>query len=323
MKPKSINTIMVAALLAPGALFAQTTAKTIPVGYVTTENLVQNQYNLVGVTVHNPTVAAGILTAESASSVTTSGIDFTTLLTIGATYILELPDGTIQEVTTWTATELNTPQDITSRVVPGTTKYRLRKAATVGSLLGAANEIGLQGTPDGDPATADQVFIANGSGFTVVFYDESTPGWVDTLFNDASAVPIVYTDGIVIQRKGPTKSIVFSGEVKTTPTDLITENAYTYLGAVYPVGSTLGNSNLQASMVHTPDGDPATADQIFISNGAGGYDVCFYDDSTPGWVDTLFNDQTNKPLSSGIIIQRRGGTPYTVNLTPANYYSTL
>jgi len=323
MKPKSIKSLLALALLAPGALFAQTTAKTTPVGYVTTENLAQDQYNLVGVTVHNPTVAAGILSAESGTAVTATGVDFTALLTTGKTYILELPDGTIQEITSWTATALNTAQDITSRVVPGVTKYVLRPAATVASLFGAANEVGLQGTPDGDPATADQVFIPDGAGFKVVFYDESTPGWVDTLFNDASAIPIVYTDGIVIQRKGPSKTIVFSGEVKLTPTDLVTENTFTYLSTVYPAGSTLGNSNLEASVAHTPDGDPGTADQVFISNGTGGYDVCFYDDSTPGWVDTLFNDQTNKSLSSGIIIQRRGATAYTANITPASYYSSL
>jgi hypothetical protein len=35
MKPKSIKSLLALALLAPGALFAQTTAKTTPVGYVT------------------------------------------------------------------------------------------------------------------------------------------------------------------------------------------------------------------------------------------------------------------------------------------------
>ena len=89
MKPKSIKSLLALALLAPGALFAQTTAKTTPVGYVTTENLAQDQYNLVGITVHNPTVAAGVLSAESDTAVTTTGVDFTTLLTSGSTYILE------------------------------------------------------------------------------------------------------------------------------------------------------------------------------------------------------------------------------------------
>lgn len=297
------------------------TAYTTPVGYVTSEVLKQNQYTLVGVTVHNPTVAAGMITAESPNSITTTGVDFTALLTTGKTYVLELPGGAIQEITGWTATTLTTPQDITSFVTPNTTTYKLRPASTVGQLFGPANESGLQGTPDGDSATADQIFIPNGAGFKVVFYDNND-GWVDTSFNSAVDTPIVYTDGILIQRRGADKTVVFSGEVKTTPTTIVTENQFTYLGSIYPAGSTLASSGLSSFVQRTPDGDSNNADLVYITKLGGGYDIVFFDE-TDGWVDTNFNSVADKTLSSGIIIQRRAGTPYSATISAPPSYTSL
>lgn len=304
-----------------GLALGADTAYTTPVGYTTSEVLKQNQYNLIGITLHNPTVSAGIIVGESATSVTVSGVDFTAILTAGNTYVLELSNGVIQEITSWTATTLNTPQDITSFVNPNTTTFKLRQASTIAQLFGAANESGLQGTPDGDSNKADQIFIPNGAGFTVVFYDV-TDGWVDTSFNGASNLPVVYTDGILIQRRGVDKTLVFTGEVKTTPTAIVTENQYTYLSSVYPVGVTLGNSGLSNFVKHTPDGDSSTADLVYITNGTGGYDVAFYDD-TDGWVNTSFDGVADKAITSGFIIQRRAASAYMATITPPAYYSSL
>ena len=314
---------ILAAAAACGMAFGQTTAYTTPVGFVT-EPLKGGQFNLLGLTVHTPSISAGVIDAKTTASVTDNEVNFTTLLTVGATYVLELDGGVIQEVTGWSGSTLNTPADISTFVTNGTTKYKLRKAPTVGDLFGPTNSAGLQATPDGDFATADIIYIPNGTGgFKQVFYDNSTPGWVDLLFNDSTNFPIVYTDGVLIQRKGGDKNLTFSGEVKKTPTVLVTESQFTYVGGVYPAGSTLGNSNLSASVQKTPDGDFNTADLIYLPNGLGGYKVAFYDNSTPGWVDLTFNDLTNEPLKSGFIIQRRSATPYNINLTPPSFYPSL
>jgi hypothetical protein len=320
MKPYTYS--LLAAALACGMAHGAT-AYTTPVGYVT-ETLKGGQYNLFGLTVHSPTVVAGVIDAESSTSVTDTESNFTTLLTAGSTYVLELDGGVIQEVVSWSGSALTTPADITAYVTPGTTKFKIRKAPTISELFGSTNSAGLQATPDGDFATADVIYVPNGTGgFDQIFYDDSTPGWVDLLFNDMADKPVVYTDGILIQRKGADLNLTFSGEIKTTPTVLVTESQFTYLGNVYPVGSTLGNSGLTSAVQKTPDGDFNTADLVYIPDGIGGYKVAFYDDSTPGWVDLLFNDLSAEPLKSGMIIQRRSGTPYNINLTPPASYSSL
>ncbi len=316
-----ISYSLLAAAAASGLAFAQT-ATTTPVGYVT-ETLKAGQFNLLGLTLQTPAVASGVIDAESATSVTDTESNFSTLLTAGATYILEIDGGIVQEITSWSGGALTTPQNLTTFVTPGTTKFKIRKAPTVADIFGANNSAGLTATPDGDFNSADIIYIPNNTGgFDQVFYDASTPGWVDLLFNDQANKPIVYMDGLLIQRKGGDLNITLSGEVKLAPTVLVTSSQFTYVGGVYPVGSTLGNSNLAASIQKSPDGDFNSADLIYIPNGAGGYKVAFYDDSTPGWVDLLFNDLTNEPLKSGFIIQRRSATPYNVTLTPPSYYTT-
>jgi hypothetical protein len=131
-----------AAALACGVANAQT-AYTTPVGYVSIP-MAPGQFTFGGLTLQSATVAAGVLSSSSASSVTASGsIDFTALLTPGSVYILELPDGTIQEVTSWSGATLNTPEDISGVVTAGVTTFKLRQWATVAPVFGLSNSAGL------------------------------------------------------------------------------------------------------------------------------------------------------------------------------------
>jgi len=332
MKPKSIKSLLALALLAPGALFAQTTAKTTPVGYVT-EVLEPNRDNLIGLTVHSPAVASGVLDSATNATVTDAGVNYTSLLTDGATYILEITNGSgngvIQEVTAWTATTLSTPQDISSQITGGTTTYKLRKAPTISDIFGSTNSVGLTSSPDGSASAADVILVPDGAGgFTnIVFYDDGADQlWIDASFNDVSNLPIVYTDALVVARKGGVaKSLIISGEVKLTPTKYVFNSGDNYVGAVYPVGSTLGGSTMGPQMLASLDGSAGDADLVLMPDGTGGYTTfMYYNDGVDQlWIDGSFNDSTTTSLTSGFVFNSKSASAKSITNNPASFYSTL
>ena len=325
MKP-IIPFALLGALFAVGAANAQ--SSTTPVGYVT-QTLVPNQFNLVGLTVHNPVVSAGVLDAESATSVSDTGVDFSALLTAGATYILELSDGTIQEIAAWSGDTLTTPQDISAKVTPGTTSYKLRKASTVSDVFGATNSVGLTPTPDGNPSVADKILIPNASnGFDTVFYFNDglgVEGWLDGDGNLAADKVISYPDGLFVQRvAGDPVNLVVTGEVKTTATAGVLVNGFNYLNAVAPVGLTLGTSGLQASLTASADGNPATADNVLLPNASGGYVTAFYfnyGQGVEGWLDSEGNLAADYDLEDGFLVLNRGAAKAFSLSVPTSYSS--
>lgn len=331
---------LLAALAAVGSASAQVTATTTPVGYVT-ETLHTGQFNLIGLTLHQASVSAGILTAENSGYVTAGTVspaattDFVALLgTPGPTtptYVLELADGTIQEVTSWSSDgKLFTPQDITGSVTPGTTTYVLRKARTISDTFGATNSAGLQSTAEFDPGQADIIYVPNGSGGSDQFFyssAEGAEGWFNAGdFSDGNNVPLVYVDGITVLRKGADLPLVINGEVKKTPTKYVLLGGnFNSLGAVYPVGSTLASSGLSSSLTGTDSFDPSSADNVFIPLASGGYQTLFYSNAegAEGWFDAGdFSDGNPVPLTSGISVLRRGATT-AATITPPTSYSTL
>jgi hypothetical protein len=332
MKPKSIKSLLALALLAPGVLFAQTTAKTTPVGYVT-EVLEPNRDNLIGLTVHSPAVASGVLDSATNETVTDAGVDYTSLLTAGSTYILEITNGSgngvIQEVTAWTATTLSTPQNISSQITGGTTTYKLRKAPTISDIFGSTNSVGLTSSPDGSASAADVILVPDGAGgfINIVFYDDGADQlWIDASFNDVSNLPIVYTDALVVARKGGVaKSLTVSGEVKLTPTKYVFNSGDNYVGAVYPVGSTLGGSTMGPQMLASVDGSAGDADLVLMPDGAGGYTTFMYynDGADQLWIDGSFNDSTTTSLTSGFVFNSKSGSAKSITNNPASFYSTL
>ena len=87
-------------------------------------------------------VTSGTLTAVGATSVTDDGADFSTNLTAGSLYTLEITSGTVSglvvEVGSWTGDTLNTMDDLAaSGVIVGDT-YRLTRNDPIWPLTGAA-----------------------------------------------------------------------------------------------------------------------------------------------------------------------------------------
>ena len=299
--------------------YSAETAYTTPVGY-TTASLPANQATLVGLTVHSPTKVAGVLDAVTATDVTDDDVDFVALLgASGAsspTYILELPDGTIQEITSWTTNVLTTQQSLVPFVTPETTTYKLRKAATIADVFGANNSAGLKSSPTGNVGTYDEVLVLNAAGtaFISCFYydDGSFTSWYDTSFNDVTNLPLIYADAIYVRRlAGDPVSLVVSGEVKTTPTNLTVLPGNTFASAINPAGTTLGNSGLKDFLVPDDGTVPADFDKVLVQQPNGAYITYNYynDGSFESWYDASFNDATNVPITSGIVIQSQTATP--------------
>ena len=325
---------LLAGAMAAGVAVAQpTTATTKPVGYVT-ETIKAGQFNLIGLTVQQPTVRASVLTGINSTSVSDTGVDFTSLLTAGQTYVLKITDGpgagTISEVVSWNANSLTTVGNLTTAGVANGAKYQLRKAATLSDVFGASNAAGLQA---GTISTADIVWIPTGGGnFAKYFYSPAVSfpapapaGWKNTAGVNSANVPIVYADSIFIQRRGATDlALVVSGEVETSSTSMVLEGGvFNYVGGVYPAGSTLGSSNL-ASQVQA--GTLSTGDLVWVPDGLGGYAKYYYSPAVSfpapapaSWKSTAGTDATNAELKSGIIIQRRGATKSVVVSPPASY----
>lgn len=330
MKP-IIPFALLGALLAIGAAKAATTT---PVGY-NTQKIVAGQFNVIGLDMHQPTLAAGILDAVTSNSVSDTQVDFSTIVTPGTTYILEITNGSgngiIQESIGTSGSALSLSADITSIVTPGTTTYVLREASTIADIFGAANSVGLQASANADPAEADVIYLPDGAGgFTQIFYStaDGFTGWFDTVnFADASNTPIVYTDGFVVERKGATTlDLVVSGELKKTPTVLSIDQPFTYVGGVYPAGSTFGTTNLSTFVQGSANADPAEADIFYLPDGLGGFVQYFYStaDGFTGWFDTVnFGDASGVELTPGILVERRAPAPYSATLSVPGFYSGL
>jgi len=314
------------AAAACGMAFGQT-AYTTPVGYVT-QTLSPNKSTLISVTVQNPTDAAGVIDAESAApnTVTDTQVNFTTILTVGATYILEFPDGLIQEVTSWSGSVLTTPDDITASVVPGTTTYKLRRATTVSDIFGANNSFGLKA--DGAaPADNDLILIPNAqNAFDTVYYfdDGETVGWFDFQDNMADNKVINYADGIFVQRQnqGTDISLVINGEVKTESTKNTLFSGFNFLGAVAPLGLELSNSGLENSLTIATSGEEVPdADKVLQQQPNGSYRTAYYfdDGETVGWFDAQDNTADDMVLDTGFLIENKGAPKgYTLSV-PASY----
>jgi hypothetical protein len=328
MKTK-ITYSLLAAAAACSLVNAQTTAYTTPVGYVT-QSLAPSKYTLVSVTTHNPDVAAGVLDAESASpkSVTDNEVNFTTTLTAGAIYILELPDGTIQEISSWSGSVLTTPDDITAVVSPGSTSYKLRKASTVADVFGADNTFGLKFDADENPYNNDLILVPNATNAfdTVYFFnDGETIGWFDDQGNEANNKVLNYGDGFFVQRQAGPSSIdlTITGEVKKVPTKGVLFAGYNFMGAVSPVGLNLGNSGLQDFLTIATNETQAatTADFVLQQQPNGTYRTAYFfnDGETVGWFDDQGNTADDMILDTGYLIQNKGSAKPVKISVPAHY----
>ena len=320
---------LLAAFAAVGSASA-VEAVTTPVGYVT-QTLSPEKYNLVSLTMQNPSVASGVITAEDSAFVATTGVDFTAILTPGTVYILELPDGTIQEISSWSATQLDTPNDLTGVVTPNTTTYVLRKADTISTVFGATNSAGLAFDADDDYTNNDLVLVPNASNAfdTVYYFDDGagTSGWFTAAGDPADNLVLNYADGFFVQRgSGSDITLTVDGEVKKVSTKSVLVPGFNFVGSVSPAGLTLANSGLQNSLtISVSEETTPLADLVLKQNPDGSYrSVYYFNDGagTTGWFDLAGDPADDLALDTGFLIQNLGATkPYEISAP--SFYTTL
>jgi len=340
---------LIAAALACGLASAQTTAYTTPVGY-TSQTLTANSYSLLGLNVLTPTLVQGTITSvafagtapNDTTVVTVTGGNFTSVLPAGRTCIFEslsAPQaGTVQDFTTWNATTLTLPGTLTGL----TGSYRVRVAPTLEEVFGlgtvAADSV-LIGASLG-ATNADKVWIPDGLGGYTKYYIKTNspvpgPGNTRQYYNAVTNVyspnvPLVYVDGVLVEKKGTANTLVISGEVKTTGSNTVVVLGFNPIGVTPPVGLTLFTSGLQADIASAGLG-PTNADIVWIPTGPGTYNKYWVKTGAgAGWHTTVTGTTdagvaVDVPMTPGIFIQRKSavGTPKLITMDVPTGYSTL
>jgi len=311
-----------------------------PVGLVT-HILKSGQFNLIGLTLHEPVLVTGQLESVNGTVLSDSDVNFSNVLTSGATYILQIVDasnselnGTVQEITVWSGMTMTTPQDLVAQGLVVGDKYLLRPVITLRDIFGSNNESGLQ---EGASGIADLVWVPNGSGnYDRYYYHPGSTfptlvseGWKSLSAGDgleAPEVPIFFTDGLLVQRRGATDlDLTITGNVITNNVKVAVFNGFNLISNVYPVGSTLANSSLQANL--TSSFTESGADVLWLPDGGGNYTRYFYQRAPLNrWFNATANSAVVDPsaidLTAGFFVQRRGNAA-NLNLTPPDVYDDL
>lgn len=319
---KSLSQALLVTLVAAATSFGQTEAKTKPVGYESV-TLNANQFNVVGLRLQGATVASGALETIGTSSVTDNEGSFATILSASKTYVLEITSGTLSGLTveaTWTSGNvLNTPDNLSSAGVVAGVSYNLRPALTLEEIFGTTSSVLTKGFTS---ASADIIWIPNGSGNYTRYYLHSTSAWRNVSTNTASPnTPIVYTDGILIEKRSSAATLTLSGEVKTGGSSFPVITGMNVVSTIYPAGVSLQNFGLEDDVQAAFTS--ASADIIWVPNGSGGYGR-YYRHSSGNWrnVDTNTNLVSDVTLASGVLIERRGAAR-SFTVTPPSSYSNL
>lgn len=331
MKNKTLL-LAIAALAAPGFLHAQTAAYSTPSGYVT-QTLPANTFSVVGFNVLPSPVVTGTVTGVSGATLSDSDVNFTTLLTSGKTYVLDITegpgtaDGTVQEFISWSGSDITLPAAISGIAIGD--NYAVRLAPTlqevfpVGFLAGSVI-----------PGTADKVWVPTGNGsYTKYWYKSFAPniGWHTTSNGTddtglvSGDIPLIYIDAILVEKKGVAKDLVLTGQVKTTGSNALIQAGFNLLAIVSPTGSTLFTSGLSGDIAGSII--PGTADKVWVPTGNGSYTKYWYKSFAPniGWHTTSNgSDDTglvtaDVPLPAGLFIQRISGSKVISLDVPASY----
>ncbi len=325
MKNKLTYTLLLAAASC-GVALGQTTAYTTPVGY-TTQALAPSSFNLVGINVQTSTVVAGKLTGVSGAVLSDSATNFSTVLTLGKTYVMEIKsgpgtaDGTTQDFTIFSGNTVTLPAAVAG-IATGDT-YSIRVAPTLPDIF-----TGTSVTPGFSAAGADIIWIPDGAGNYIKYWKNSAT-WRQLVAGTASDpvatnVAVLYTDGILVQKKATPTSLVLSGEVKTTGSNALLVPGFNPVSIVAPVGLTLFNAGLIGDL--TPGFSASGADIVWVPIGGGLYNKYGLKSPAPGTWFKLTAAGVFEALASpdvslppAVLIQRKVGSKVISLDVPASY----
>lgn len=326
--------------LAPlgASLFAQTTATTDPVGFITlnvegTGGTSPSKISFKGLGLTRPVEYQGSAETVGSNTLVDNESTWTDNQFNGTNgkFFVEITSGpgagTTYDIagTSAASKTITLAQNLAAGVSNGTT-FRIRKHWTVATVFGSNNESGLQGGEDS--ASADQVLLWNGSGYDVYYFQALPPaaggtGWrsAKDVFADAGGSVIYPEDGVLVKRfQSSPVSVVLMGAVKTGQTSIPIQPGTNIVANVYASGITLESSQLyKADGTRLTAGeDAAGADQVLLWNG-NGYDVYYYQSLPPaaggtGWrsAKDVFADagSTVIAVGSSVLVKRNFGAAF-------------
>ena len=263
----------VATLLLPAATlpsFAQTTATTDPVGFITltikgTGGTQASAISFLGLGITPPVEYQGIADSVNGTTITSNNTAWTDnqfASTPAPGYFLEVTSGSNAGLMSLVAScnaaakTLTVADDLTALGVANGATFKLRKNWSLGSLFGSTNSAGLGG---GSSSTADLVLLWNPTlnsgtgGYDQFFYSTggfAGVGWrkVGGGSTDQQYAAILLDDGLVVKRlQSADVSVAVSGAVKLGPTESTILVGPNFIGNVYAGGvMTLGNTDATA-----------------------------------------------------------------------------
>ena len=280
MKPKTIQSLLVAALLAPGALYAQTSSTTTPVGYIT-HDIAGAGANPSASTIIAPTLVRAADFAGT-STVTPSG---GAVITFAGGVPTDLSGASVLEITSgasegwWSTIVSSTSTTITITdnfpdSLPASTAVSVRKHSTLESFLGF-NAIGLSTFNGSDPSDEVQVFDASTqTSISYAFVSAEDWGdldnypngvWLNLVSSEPDNGKVILPGTAVLVKRivSGGLSFVSSGTVKTTKTDIDIYEGSNLVGSTIAALGTLGSHNF-ASQIFQWDGSNTDYDEIQI-----------------------------------------------------------
>ena len=294
-----------------------TTAATVPVGFTTTAVTPATDANtpssqVLSVPFYQPAAyAAAVTSVDSATQFSSSSASWTAsqFAQTGAPYLVHFKSGSsvgryflISANTTNQLTVVPRGYSLTTTVAASDT-FEIVPANTFGTLFGTTS-VPLQTGTTSD--VADDIYLWNGSGFSVYYHNGSIWKLSGSLANQNNTV--IYPDeGLFLVRRATTSlSLNFVGTVPSvTERSDVFGPASTFLANRFPVDTTLtavGFQNLPSWQTGTTSD---VADNVYIWNGSSW--VVYYYNGTNWKASGILGSQDSKiiPTGSAVFVVRK------------------
>ncbi len=311
---RPLAAIICAALLTVStAAFAQTTAATVPVGYMT-YTLASGKTTPVGISLSESNVFTGPTATVAADAIGASGVTWTPnqFAAPGAPHFVNIMAGaqvgrtlliTGNTANTVTVTTGDTPLNGAGFALAVGDRFEIVPGDTLGTLFGStAQTVALLGGASFE--VADTVEIFNGSTFDPYYFNTTLGTWVagksTVNANDTVLHP---WQGLMITRRGPDTSFVVTGRVPSTP--LLTQLASRSSSVIalrFPADATLGSLGFSGLGTWLQGTSFVRSDTVSLWNGTKWDSYWMKPDNKWYLVGGDGTDKTATPIGAGSVI---------------------
>lgn len=316
---------------------AQTTATTVPVGFITATipaapSLTNPSNAVVSIPLYQTAIFQSTVATvgPAATKFTMSGAAFGNLTTVPHLVRVKTSATPSHVGKTFLISANSTTELTVSGVADVSTAISVGDACEIvpaSTLANVFQSVLPQIKKSSDPVSADNVLIWTGTAWGYYYYDPQggllgTGGWQRDGDLDPQDNTVIFPDEAVffIRRLTSPLPLVLMGTVPSTAekTDIVGGTpaipGYTFISNRFPVGTTFGSLALQTLPGWISGAEPTVADKALLWNGST-WSTFFYDQNNGGWqLDGDLDPQNNTPIpaTSALFVVRRGGTIQTL-----------